>query len=184
MAGHKRAKSIISEFGAFDSDGIPPSLRDGYPAFLASSLILAQKSSVDMMVLSTGEPNDPRNALYTVDDGVTHRRYAAYEVVLAFSELYKLGCAAEVSDDHPREINILAAGNGSEGAIMLSSRIPDGRVEISLLGSEYSTCSVKRIVAGGERGEGRADCLENLKIAGNKIVLSVKQDEVYLITLG
>ena len=183
-SGHKRTKSIISEFGATDDDPTPPALRDGYPSFLASALILAQKSAVDTLILSSGEPNYTRCSLYTVDDGVTHRHYAAYDVIEAFSKLYSLGNAAEISDDYPREVNILAARSASEGALLLSSRAFGGRVEIGLHNSEFTACSVKRIAPGGERGEGRVSCLENLKIAGNKIVLSVKKNEVYFITLN
>ena len=183
-AGHRRAKSIICEFGAATDGRTPPALWDGYPSFFASSLILAQKGATDALLLSTAEPHDARNALYTVDDGVTHRHYVGYEVALAFSELYRLGSVAEVSDDYPREINILAAKGNVGGMVLLSSRTFSGRVEISLRGSDYSTCSVKRIAPGGERGEGRVSCLENLKIAADKIVLSVKCGEIYTISLS
>ena len=183
LAGLKRTKSIVSQFNLYCDGAVPPSLLEEYPAFLAASLILAQKSAIDTMFYSTGEVHDFMNALYTVDDCVTHRRYAAFEVMEGFSALYSLGNAVETSEDYPREVNLLAAKGAEEGAIMLSSRSFDGRVEIALSGSDYSTCSVKRIAPGTERGEGRVSCIENLKIAGNKLVISVRKNETYFITL-
>ena len=182
-AGLKKTKSIVAEFNLRDRSEIPPALRGGYPAGLATSLILAQKSSIDTMFYSASEPHHPDNALYTVDDCLTHRKYAAFEVMESFSSMYSLGYAVEVSDDFPKEAYLLAAKGDSRAILMLACRAFEDRVEIHLRGSEYESCSVKRIASGAERGEGRVYRVENLKIAGGRIVLSAKKNEVYIIEL-
>ena len=183
-SGLKKTMSIVAEYNLSKKGDIPAALREEYPAQLASSLIIAQKSCIDSLFYSSSEPGDEKNALYTVDEGITHRRYASYEVMGAFGELYALSTAVEVSDDFPRELYLVAAKGAESGMLVLSSHAAVERVEILLSGSEYTLCSVKKISSGGERGEGRVNSLENLKIAGNKIVLSAKPNEMFVITLS
>ena len=183
-AGLKKTKSIVAEFNLRDRSETPPALREEYPVQLATSLILAQKSTIDMMFYSASEPHHYDNALYTVDDGVTHRKYTSYEVMESFGRLHSLGCAVEVSDDFPKEAYLIAAKDNLRALLMLVCRGFEERVEIYLRNSSYESCSVKRITQGAERGEGRVYSIENLKIAGDRIVLSARKNEVYLIELN
>lgn len=183
-AGLKRTKSVVAEFNLAAREKTPSVFREEYPAQLASALILAQKSSVDMLFYSSSEPHDVANALYTVDDGVTHRRYASFEILESFAEMRAMDFAVETGDDLSKEAYLLASRDSLHGVMMLSVRDFDGRMEIYLKGSEYGYCSVKRITSGADRGEGRVSFLENLKIVGDKIVLSVKRNEIYVISLN
>ena len=182
-AGLKRTKSIISEYNAQDSDGLPLALDPELPAMLGASLILAQKNSLDMMMYSTSEVTARDNALFSIDDYSTHRKYAAYHVMCAFGKLYRLGGAVETSGDYRKEVYSLAACDKSEGAVLLVTRNYSGRVEVILKGEGYDTCSVVKIVSGCERGAGQIYRAENVAITGNKIIVPAKKNEVYLITL-
>ena len=182
-AGHKRTKSIVCEYNASEKNQTPPALREEYPAYLSASLIFAQKSPIDMLFYSTCEPGEFLNGLYTVDDGVTHRKYLAFEVLSAFSKMRLVGTSVDSGEDYSGELCALAAAGASEGMIILTSLKYSGRVELSISGAEYTVCSVKRLASGGERGEGRISLAEELKIAGNKICLSVNENEIFVISL-
>lgn len=182
-AGLKRTKSIVCEYNAADSKGLPPALDPDFPAQMGASLILAQKGSLDMLMYSTSDITERNNALFSVDDYSTRRKYAAYNVMCAFGKLYKLGGAVETTGDYRKEVYSLAACGKNEGAVLLVTRNYSGRVEIVLKGAKFDTCSVVKTASGGERGAGQCYRAENIAITGSKIILSAKKNEIYLITL-
>ena len=181
-AGLKKTKSIISEYNTVRKSGIPAAKRADFPSELCSSLILAQKNSADMMFYSTSDVNSRDNGLYSIDDFDTHRHYAAYNVMTAFGRLSRLGTVAETTGDYRKEAYSLCAFDKNEAALLLVTRNYTGRVEVILKGSEFTTCSVMKIVGGGERGEGTVYRAENIAITGGRILVPAKKNEVFLIT--
>jgi len=182
-AGLKRTKSIVCEYNTVTKGDTPPALSPDFPAELGASLILAQKSSADMMMYSTADIRSRENGLFTIDDFVKTHRYAAFNVMRAFGRLYKLGTSYETGGDYRKELYSLAAGNKDTASILLITRNYTGKVEIMLKGCPHNTCSVIKTVAGGERGEGTVYRAENIAITGSKIILPTKKNEIYEISL-
>lgn len=182
-AGLKRTRSIICEYNTTQKSNTPPAKRPDFPSELAASLILAQKNNVDMMMYSTSDVFSRDNALFSMDDFETAHHYAAFHTMLAFSKLSSLGTVCESAGDYRKELYTLAATDKSEAAIMFTTRNYSGRVEISLMGAEFSTCSVMKIVGGGDRGEGTVYKADNIAVTGGRIIVPTKKNEVYLISL-
>jgi hypothetical protein len=182
-AGLKRTKSIICDYNTLPKSDTPPALSPDYPSELGVSLILAQKSSADMMMYSTSDVRSRLNGLYTVDDHSTHHRYAASNVMRAFGKLYKLGTSYETGGDYRKELYSLAAGNKDQATVMMVVRDYSGKVEILLKDCPFTSCGVIKTVPGTERGEGKVFRAENIAISGSKIILPVKQNEIFEISL-
>ena len=182
-AGLKKTKSFICEYNTSFKSGVPAAKRPDFPSELCASLILAQKNSADMMFYSTSALNSKENGLFSIDDFETPHKYAPYNVMTAFGKLYKLGTVAETTGDYRKEVYSLCAYNQSEAAILLVSRSYTGRVELVLKGSEYTTCSVMKIVGGGERYEGKIYKADNIAVTGGRILVPAKENEIFLITL-
>ena len=85
--------------------------------------------------------------------------------------------------DYSKEIYSLGAKGDDGGAIMLVTRKYSGKAEIVLRGSTYTTCSVTKVQPTSDRGAPNIFKAENVAIAGSKIVLPVKENEIYLIRL-
>lgn len=181
-AGLKRTKSVIAEYNTSSKSGIPAAKRSDLPSELCASLILAQKNSADMMFYSTSDVHSRDNGLFTVEDYDTPRHYAAYNAMTAFSKLYKLGTVVETTGDYRKEVYSLAAFNKEEAALLLVSRNYVGRIEVVLKGSEFTSCSVMKIVGGGERGAGMIYRAENIAITGGRILVPAKKNEIFLIS--
>jgi len=182
-AGLRKTKSIICEYNTMSKGGTISAKRADYPSELCASLILAQKNSCDMMMYSTSDVCSRENGLFSVEDFEKIHHYAAYNVMTAFGKLYKLGTVAETTGDYRKEVYSLCAYNSSEAALLLVSRSYSGRIELILKGSEYTTCSVMKIVGGGERGEGKIYKAENIAITGGRILVPAKKNEIFLIKL-
>jgi len=182
-AGLRRTKSIICEYNAQRKGGTPIPLSREFPTELGASLILAQKNALDMMMYSTSDVQSGTNGLFTMDDYTSVHHYAAYGVMCAYGRLYELGTSYETTGDYRKELYSLAAKNNGEGAILLIARNYVGKVEISLKGSEFNTCSVVKTVLVGDRGEGTVYRAENIAINGDRILLPVKKNEIYEISL-
>ena len=181
-AGFKRTRSIICSYNS-QSKGAPLCLKEGIASELCASLILAQKSSADMMIYSSTDAYSPENALFSVDDRITHRHYASYDVAVAFSELYRIGTAVETTADFRKEVYTLAASNGKEGAILVAVRNYRGKLEIALKNSPYKTCSVTKLSQAAERGACTAYRADNVSVVGSKIIISAGEYEVFLVKL-
>ncbi len=181
-AGFKKTRSIISEYAILPKSGVP-CLSPTLPASLASVLIMAQKSQVDMMMYSSADLSDTKNALFSVEDYRTHRRYGAYHVMCAFGELYRLGGALEITPDFRKEVYALAAADDSSSAILLATREYEGKIEIILKDCKYTVCSVKKIKT-DEGGRAKIYNADRLSVASGRILISAKENEVYLIKLS
>ncbi len=181
-AGHKRVRSILCEHN-FTARGGIICLSQDFPSALASELVMAQKSPLDMMIYAVTDVTSPKNGLFSVEDYSAHRHYGAYNVMCAFGELYKLGTAYETTADFRKEVYSLAAGNEEEAAVMVVTRKYEGKIELTLKDSGYTVCSVKKIKPTSDRGGAKVYNAENIPIVGSKILISAGEGEIYLIKL-
>ncbi len=180
QAGLKRTQSIVTEF----------SLRDtcehfgerDYPARLASSLIVAQKSNIDMMFLAGISPNSAWNPLYSLDDRKNPHLYASYHVMSAFGALSRLGTVVDSTEDYRREMYSLATTDGERGACVLTAAEYSGVIEIRTAGREFSHYSIKGVIGGGERASGYFTEHRDLLVKGGAVSLRVGKNEVYFLT--
>lgn len=177
--GLRRTKSIVVEFNTERRGQTPIALHKEFPAELGASLILAQKNAIDMMMYSASDVSTGNNGLFSMDDYTDPHHYAAYNVMCAFGRLYSLGTAYETTGDYRKELYSLAASDGNEGALLLVTRSYVGKVEITLKGSAFNTCSVIKTVLVGERGAGTVYRAENIAISGDRLILPVKKNEIY-----
>ena len=178
-AGYKRAKSIIADYNTAENGDNIIAFREGFPSEIVASMIVAQRSPVDIMFYSTSDITSGSNGLFSMDDYKSPHRYAAFHTVSIFSKLYKLGTVVETTGDYPKEIYSIAALDKDEGGLMVVTRNHTGKIEIQLKGSEYSTCTVTKVISGGERAKGAIYRSENIKINKNRLVLAAKKNEVY-----
>ena len=182
--GFKRAESIISGFNTYASREKNVFCDKSYPAFLASCLITAEKSDASMMFYDSAHPYDLGNALYSLDDRITKRPYAAYYVMRAYGAIAKSKSArVDSSEDYRHEIYTLAAMSAERGFILVATREYDGVLELSFPNSGYRTYSVEGIIGGGERGAGFVNRAENIPTDGT-VTLRVGRNEVYFLTLS
>ena len=181
-AGLRKTRSIICEYNTVDRGGTPPALRESMPSELGATLIMAQKSSADMMMYSSSDVYSRENALFSMDDHVTPHHYASYSVMCYFAKLYKLGIAVDTGDDHRKELYSLAATDGTQGAMMMVTRGYEGKVELILTDSPFNTCTVSKTIPGGTRGKGSVLRSKDVDISSDRLALSVKQNEVYLLS--
>ena len=182
-AGFRRAKSIIADYNTAEVGDNIIAFREGFPSEIVASMIVAQRSPVDMMFYATSDITSGNNGLFSMDDYRSPHRYASFHTVSLFSKLYKLGTLAETSGDYPKEIYSMAAFNKDEGGLMVVTRNHVGKIEIHLKGSDYDTCTVTKVIAGGERAKGSVYRSENIKINKNRLVLAAKKNEVYYFEL-
>lgn len=175
-AGFKRTASHIV---GFNLEAVERGVYRGYAADLLASLITAERSGADMLILEDARPFGARNSLYTVDkDGVKFT--SARAALSAFGRLVSLGNAVESLGDSRRELYSLAAMGGSSAAIAVSAREYSGKLEIRLKNSLYSSFSVRRIFEDAECALAER-CRENIPLAGNKISLVIERGDIYLL---
>lgn len=181
--GLRRTQSIVSEFNLASARQGMAHLSREYPSELCASLIIAQKSGIDMMFYSSLDPVRDECAVFSLDDRRTKRYYSAYQVMLAFGKVASLKTAVDISEDYRRELYALASASADEGAVLLVSRNFKGVVDLNLGGSEFTRYSVKGILGGGERGAGFSTEERDLPLSANTVTLRLGSCEVYLITL-
>ena len=181
-AGLRRTRSIICEYNTVDRGSTPPALRESLPAELGACLIMAQKSQADMMMYSCSDIYSRENALFSMDDHITHHHYGAYNVMCYFARLYALGTAVDTGDDYRKELYFLAATNGSEGAMMIVTKNYEGKLELALNSSPFNTCTVSKTVPGGSRGKGATYRSKDVDISLGRLALTVAPGEIYLLS--
>ena len=181
--GLRKTQSIISEFNLRGTDK-GAYLERQYPAELSRAMIIAEKSSVDMMFYSHLAPDSRYNALYSVDERQDKHYYSAYHVMCAFGALGALGNVVDSTEDYRREIYSLATLGESKGACVFSTADYSGVVEINITGKAFGTYSIKGIIGGGERGRGFFTEERGLPLRNDSITLRVGKNEVYFLTFS
>ena len=182
LTGLRRTKSIICEYNTNIKEGTPCAMRKSMPSELGASLIMAQKSVADMMMYSTSDIYSKENALFSMDDHVTHHHYASYTVMRDFGKMYRLGTVIDTGDDHRKELYKLAACDGTEACLLMVTRDFEGKVDLIFTDSPFGFCSVSKTVPGGSRGKGTVYCSKEMDISGGRLSISVAKGEVYSIS--
>lgn len=178
--GLKKTQSVISDFSIAERSA---TYRDkAYPALLISSLILAQKGDIAMLFVE-GNPESDGCPFFSVEDRHSVHTYAAYNALSAFAQLAALGTTVQTTEDYRHAIYSLAAYNGEQGAVIVTTDNYNGIVELSVEGAEFSTYSIKGIIGGGERGDGFSTAASDVPVADGRVRLRAGKNEVYLITL-
>lgn len=177
----RRTASIVSSFSLATGGVGEQYARREYPSELASALIIAEKSDIDMMFYDSLDPR--HSPVLTVDDGKDIHRYAAYEVLRAFGVLYKNGSVIPTTDDFRREIYTLGAASQNTGALLVVTRDFSGMIEVEVKGADFATYSIKGVTGGGKRGTGFSSSEENIPMT-DTIRLRCGKGEVYLITFA
>lgn len=175
----RRTASIISSFNLSTAPRCEQFARREYPSELAASLIIAQKSDIDMLFYDSLDPR--QSPILTIDDGAAVHRYAAYEVLRSFGIIYKIGSLAYTSDDYGREIYTLGAVSDDAAAMLIVTRDYSGMIEVEVKGGGFSRYSIKGVTGGGNRGVGYSSSEENIPLS-DTIRLRCGRCEVYLIT--
>ena len=181
--GLRKAQSIITEFNLLGTDKGAHFERK-YPASLARALIIAEKSSVDMMFYSHLDPYSKWNALYTVYDRAETHLYSAYHVMTAFGALASLGNVVDTTEDYRTEIYSLATLGENNGALVFATADYSGVVEINLGGKSFTNYSIKGVIGGGDRGSGFFTEERGLPLRNDTVTLRVGKNEVYFLTFS
>jgi hypothetical protein len=161
-----------------------PKLSRSYPSLLLASLINAQSAAIDAVFYKDSHPYSPSNALFTVDDGASLHRYAAFGAYAAFGKLLSLGTEAYTSDNFRKEIYTLGAIGGGEGALVIATESYSGTLVITPEGASFRSYSIKGMIGGGARGAGFSTEERDIPYDGHPITLKVGRDEVYLLTFS
>lgn len=183
QCGLRKTQSIISEFNLEGTDK-GAYLERQYPSALARAMIIAEKSSVDMMFYSHLSPESKWNALYSLDERREKHFYSGYHVMTAFGALTALGNVVESTEDYRTEIYSLATLGENTGACVFSTADYSGVVEINLSGKSFTAYSIKGIIGGGDRGRGFFTEERGLPLRNDTISLRVGKNEVYFLTFS
>lgn len=180
--GHKKAASIISRF-SLRPGAQPQYLERTYPARLITSLILAEKSGIDMMFYDNLDPLSDKCSLWSLEDRHNKHYYSAYRALSAYGTLTALGTAVLTTDDFRHEVYSIAATDGVSGAVILVTDKYSGALTVRLSGADFTSYSIRGMLGGGARGVGYAKEGENIPLKAPTITLKVGSGEIYLITL-
>lgn len=181
--GLRKTQSVISEFNLLGTDK-GTYLDRKYPAALARAMIIAGKSSADMMFYSHLSPYSKWNALYSLNARTDKHFYSAYHVMTAFGALSSLGNVVDSTEDYRGEIYSLATLGEKNGVCVFSTADYSGVVEINLAGKKFSAYSIKGIIGGGESGRGFFTEERGLPLRNDSITLRVGKNEVYFLSFS
>ena len=147
-------------------------------------MIIAEKSSADMMFYSHSAPDSKWNALYSLDERREKHFYSSYHVMTAIGALLSLGNIVESTEDYRTEIYSLATLGEDSGACVFSTADYSGIVEINLSGKSFRSYSIKGVIGGGDRGRGFFTEERGLPLSNDTITLRVGKNEVYFLSFS
>jgi len=180
--GLKKCESILNEFNMFYCfEEYTPYHKGGF-CDLGASLILAQKSSMDMLMHYGAYARGTYNNLFALGfDNVEVIRFAGFQTYKDFGSLYRLGGEIKTEGDIAGKLNILAAKNVNEGGIMIVSRDFEGELIIELGGS-YSSYELK-YTTDGDRGVEVVRSLPECRIENGTIAANIGKNELLYVKL-
>ncbi|MBQ9084142.1 MAG: hypothetical protein IJY24_00630 [Clostridia bacterium] len=181
--GLRRTQSIVTDFSLRNGDK-PQHMEREYPAKLVAALITAQKSDIDMLFLSSGDPRSDRCPFFSTECRSGKYLFGPFRALEAFGELCRLGTEVETDGEYRRELSTLAATNGEEGAILVATRGFSGIIEIDVKGAPYTAYTLRGLIGGGERGEGYYSTDKPTSLKDGRILLRVGRYEVYLLSFS
>lgn len=178
-SGFKKTRTMISDYNTIARGERLAYQREGLAAEMASTLVTAHRAQVDMIFYETSDVSSGDNVLFSVSDFRTPVRYAAFQGLKLFAKLYKFKNLVETRGDYQDEIYSLAANNDNEAALILITKNYQDKLEIRFTGAECEYCTITKVVPEGEGGRGSVYRSDNIRIKDNRILLSVKKNEVY-----
>ena len=176
-------ESILNEFNMFYCFSEYAPLHKGVFADIAASMILAQKSNMDMMMHYMFNANSVYNCAFAAT-GVRRNetvRFAGIEAFINFNKLYCLGNEVKTEGDIEGKLNVLGAKGNKEGAVMIVSREFEGEIEITLSG-DYKSCIVKSTDDYTMDGTSNTFVYNEISINDGRIKLSIKKHEMLYLT--
>ena len=176
-------ESILNEFNMFYCFSEYAPLRKGIFADIAASMILAQKSSMDMMMHYIFSANSVYNCAFAAT-GVRRNEtvhFAGMESFKNFNRLYRLGEEVQTEGDIEGKLNVLAAKDDDEGVIMIVSRDFVGKLEIAISGN-YKSCVIKRVDDNTSDGTANICISDKISLTGNDIEVDIKKSEMLHIS--
>ena len=173
-------ESILDEFNMFYCFAEHAPLHKGVFTDIAASMIMGQKSPLDMLMYYGFMTNVTYNCVFAMRglDHKQHVRLAGLEAFSAFNKLYRLGSEVQTEGDVEEKLYALAAKGDNEGALMLVSRDFEGEVEITLSG-DYQSYTLRRVDDDTSDGTANVFMSDAVPITnGEKIKLPVKKQEI------
>lgn len=175
-------ENILNEFNMYYCFSEYAPLHKGLFTDIGASIILAQKSNLDMLMHYMFSANSVYNCAFAATgirrNEVVH--LAGYETFKAFNKLYCLGTEVETKGDIEGEINILAAKDENEGAVMIVSRAFEGELELTLRGN-YKSYTLKT-ATDTDGGVANVNVFGESPIVDGKITLNVNKHEILLLS--
>ena len=98
-----------------------------------------------------------------------------------FNRLYRLGEEVQTEGDIEGKLNVLAAKDDDEGAIMIVSRDFEGKLEIAISGN-YKSCVIKRVDDNTSDGTANICISDKIPLTGNDIEVDIKKSEMLHIS--
>ncbi len=175
-------ESILDEFNMYYCFSEYSPEHKGCFADLAASMILAQKSSMDMMMHYGAFIRNTYNNFFNLDiDDKTLIKFAGFESAVNFGKLYKLGTEVKTEGDIEGKLNTLAATDGEQKGIMMVSRGYEGKISLQLSGAENAEYTLKITDDTGERGRANNSVTKGMTSPTGDVVLDISQNEmIYL----
>ena len=179
----KNCESILDEFNMYYCFSEYAPLHKGIFADVAASMILAQKSSMDMMMHYMFSANSGYNCAYATT-GIRRNEtvhFAGIESFKSFNRLYCLGDEVKTEGDIEGKLNVLAAKGNGEGALMIVSRDFEGELEITLLG-DYKSYTLKNTDDDTPDGTANISVSNEIPINDGKIKTNIKKNEMLFLS--
>ena len=176
--GHKRVKSYLAGYNThtYLVDDIQD--KPSYAAELASDIISLSRSDVDLAVLADSPLAASRGMTFLT--GAPAENCPVYHTLVMYSELYKLGYAAETVGDSRSEIYTLAATSGERHALMIVTRQYSGNLEVKLSGTNATSCRIRRIAS--RDGSYRVNSVgASLPVTDNTVAFRADKDAIYFL---
>ena len=176
-------ESILNEFNMYYCFSEYAPLHKGIFTDVAASMILAQKSDMDMMMHYMFNANSVYNCAFATT-GIRRNetvRLAGIEAFINFNKLYCLGNEVKTVGDIEEKLNVLAAKDDNSGAIMIVSRAFEGELEITISGN-YKFYVKKSVDDYTSDGTANICISDKIPLNDNKIKTNIKKSEILLLT--
>ena len=181
----KNCESILDEFNMYYCFGEYAPLHRGIFTDVAASMILGQKSPLDMLMYYDFEETKVYNCAFAVT-GISHKdivRLAGFEAFSDFNKLYRLGNEVKTAGDIEEKLYILGAKSETQGALMIVSRGFEGELDIEIAG-DYTSYSIKLTDDNNEDRTPNISKTDDLLISNGTININIGKNEILLLLLN
>ena len=165
----------MTEYNTFDSLSTCPAVIPYYGAELASTLIVAQNSPLDMLFYYDLRLAMMNGVITRAKNWFSGEPLHGFYAMKSFGDLYRLENQVK-TEGTDKEIYILGASNGTESALMLSCRDYEGEVEISVKGLDKLS-----VIVSESTYDNIAFNNTEVAIKDGKIRFNAKKDTIYYV---